>query len=160
AAVVTARSSQARPAARPVVLPPMEELPPVRLRSRLLGIVSLLVVIGGAVGFYIVYQNQQDATAAQRARDEERRRDNDEREHEAREAQADRGAISVSTTPPEASVWLKLGRTNLDTMVLTSSQLHRVRLELPGYQPVDTEIVAASWEGSGQTRKARLVVAL
>src|SRR4051812_32510567 len=101
---VTARSSQGRPVARPVVdLPPMEELPPVRLRSRAVGIVSLLVVIGGAVGFYVVYQNQQEATAAQRARDDERRRDHDERERQAREALPDPGRISVSTTPSEAS---------------------------------------------------------
>ncbi|HEX3479966.1 MAG TPA: protein kinase [Kofleriaceae bacterium] len=161
AAVVTARSSQGRPVARPVVdLPPMEELPPVRLRSRALGIVSLLVVIGGAVGFYIVYQNQQEATAAQRARDEERRRDHDERERQAREAQADPGRISVSTTPSEASVWLKLGRTNLDTMVLTARQMLRLRLELPGCQPVDAEVLPAAWEGSGLAKKAKLAVTL
>lgn len=162
AAEVTARRSQVRPMPRPPVVdvPAMEELPPVRLRSRALGIVSLLVVIGGAVGFYLVYQNQQEATAAQRARDEQVRRDADERSRELREAQADRGTIAVSTTPSEASVWLKLGRTNLDTMVLTSSQLHRLRIEHPDYQPVDTEVVAANWEGSGRARKARLAVTL
>jgi len=161
AAEVTARSSQGRPVARPVVdLPPMEELPPVRLRSRALGIVSILVVVGGAVGFYVVYQNQQEATAAQHVRDEERRRDHDERERQAHEALPDPGRISVSTTPSEASVWLKLGRTNLDTMVLTARQMLRLRLELPGYQPVDAEVLPAAWEGSGLARKARLTVTL
>jgi serine/threonine protein kinase len=160
AAVVTERSSQGRPLARPVVLPPMEELPPVRLRSRALGVVSLLVVIGGAVGFYIVYQNQQEATAAQRARHEQAVRDADEKTIALREAQADLGRISVSTTPPEASVWLKLGRTNLDTMVLTARQMLRLRLELPGYQPVDTEVLPAAWDGAGLAKKAKLAVTL
>jgi serine/threonine protein kinase len=161
AAVVTARSSQARPVARPIVdLPPMEELPPVRLRSRALGIISLLVVVGGAIGFYVIYQNQQEATAAQRVRDDERRRDHDERERAARDALADPGRISVSTTPSEASVWLKLGRTNLDTMVLTARQMLRLRLELPGYQPVDAEVLPAAWEGAGQAKKAKLAVTL
>jgi hypothetical protein len=162
AAVVTARSSQGRPqVARPLVdLPPMEELPPVRLRSRALGIVSLLVVIGGAVGFYIVYQNQQEATAAQRAQHEQAVKDADEKTRALREAQADLGRITVSTTPSEASVWLKLGRTNLDTMVLTARQMLRLRLELPGYQPVDTEVLPAAWDGAGLAKKAKLAVTL
>ena len=161
AAVVTARSSQGRPVVRPIVdLPPMEELPPVRLRSRALGIVSLLIVVGGAIGFYVVYRNQQEATAAQRERAEQARRDAEQRTHDMTAAAADPGTISVSSTPREASVWLKLGRTNLDTMALTSSQRHRLRIELDGYQPLDTEVVAASWEGSGAARKAKVSIAL
>ena len=161
AAVVTARSSQGRPVARPVVdLPPMEELPPVRLRSRALGIVSLVVVIGGAVGFYLVYQNQQEATAAQRAQHEQDVKDAEEKTRALREAQADLGRITVSTTPSEASVWLKLGRTNLDTMVLTARQMLRLRLELPGHQPVDTEVLPGAWDGTGLAKKAKLAVTL
>jgi hypothetical protein len=162
AAVVTAQSSQARPVARPplVDVPLMEELPPVRLRSRAVGIVSLLIVIGGAVAFYFVYQSQQAATAAQRVRDEQARRDADERTHQLRDAQADPGRITVTSTPSEASVWLKLGRTNLDTVVLPSSQMLRLRIERAGYQPVDTEVVAANWEGAGPTKKARVAVTL
>ena len=161
AAAVSVRSSQARPVARPVVdIPAMEELPPVRLRSRALGIISLLVVIGGAVGFYLVYRNQQAATAAQREKDEQARRDAEQRTRDLSAAQADRGTISVSCTPSEASVWLKLGRTNLDTMVLTSSQMHRLRIERDGYQPLDTEIVAENWEGTGAARKARVSIPL
>ncbi|HEX3762865.1 MAG TPA: protein kinase [Kofleriaceae bacterium] len=161
AAEVTARRSQGRPIARPVVdLPPMEELPPVRLRSRAVGIASLVVVVGGAIAFYVVYQNQQEATAAQHARHEQAVKDADEQTRELRDAQADPGRISVSSTPSEASVWLKLGRTNLDTMVLTARQMLRLRLELPGYQSVDTEVLPASWEGKGLSKKAKLAVTL
>jgi serine/threonine protein kinase len=150
------------PAARPALadLPQMDDLPPVRLRSRALGIISLIVVIAGAVAFYVIYQNQTEATAAQHAKDEQARKDAEERTRQASNAQADRGTISVSVKPPAASVWLKLGRTNLDTLVLTSSQLHRLRIELDGYQPVDTEVVAASWDGTGEARKAKVSVTL
>ena len=162
AAEVTARRSQPTPVARPPVvdIPQIEDLPPVRLKSRALGIISLLIVAGGAVGFYFVYKNQQDQTAAQRERDAERQRAADEATRRAQDAQADRGTIAVTSKPSEASVWLKLGRTNLDTMVLTSSQLHRLRLELDGYQPLDTEVIAASWEGKGEARKAKVSVTL
>jgi len=159
---VTARRSEPRAIARAPVIdpPPMEELPPVRLRSRALGIVSLLVVIAGAVGFYVVYQNQLEATAAQRERDRQRVVDAETRSRELREAMADAGRIAVSTTPREASVWIKLGRSNLDTMVLTARQMLRMRIELPGYQPVDAEVMPAAWEGSGARKKAKLSVSL
>jgi serine/threonine protein kinase len=166
AAEVTVRRSEPRAIPPPVARPPIvdvpliEDLPPVRLRSRALGILSLLVVIAGGVGFYLVYKDQQDAAAAQRVREEQARKDAEERTRQAQNAQADRGAIAVSATPSEASVWLKLGRTNLDTMVLSSGQLHRVRIELAGYQPVDTEVVAASWEGTGEAKRAKVSVTL
>jgi serine/threonine protein kinase len=151
-----------RPVARPPVMdiPLIEDLPPVRLKSRALGVVSLLVVIAGSVGFYLVYKNQQEATAAQALRDEQHRKDAEEATRQAQNAQADRGSIAVSVTPSAASVWLKLGRTNLDTMVLASSQLHRLRIELDGYQPVDTEVVAASWQGAGADRRAKVAVTM
>jgi serine/threonine protein kinase len=164
AAEVSVRRSEPRPivpARTPIIDPPqIDELPPVRLRSRALGIISLLVVIAGAAGFYVVYKKQKEATAAQRERDERARLDAEERTRRAQNAQADRGTIAVSVTPSAASVWLKLGRTNVDTIALTSSQRHRLRIELDGYQPVDTEVVAASWEGSGAARRARVSVTL
>jgi hypothetical protein len=165
AAEVTVRRSEPRPIA-PVARPPLvdfpqiDELPPVRLKSRALGVISLLVIVAGAIGFYVVYRNQEEAGTAQRARDEQARKDAEDRTRQMSNAQADRGTITVGSTPSEASVWLKLGRTNLDTMPLSSSQLHRLRIELDGYQPVDTEVVAASWEGAGSSRKAKVAVTL
>jgi serine/threonine protein kinase len=150
-----------RPVARPVVdLPQMDDLPPVRLKSRALGYISLLVVIAGAVAFYVVYQNQTEATAAQKARQEQAQKDADERTRQASAAQADRGTIAVAVKPSEASVWLKLGRSNLDTLVLSSNQMHRLRIELDGYQPIDTEVLAANWEGQGEAKKAKVNLTL
>ncbi|MBC7975071.1 MAG: PEGA domain-containing protein, partial [Myxococcales bacterium] len=128
--------------------------------SRALGIVSLLVVVAGAIAFYVIYQQQTEANAARAVREEQARKDAEERTRQASNAQADRGTLTVAVKPPAASVWIKLGRTNLDTIPLTSSQLHRLRIELEGYQPVDTEVVAASWEGAGEARKAKVSVTL
>lgn len=151
--------------ARPVARPNLEEMPdfdvkPPRLRSRALGIVSLLVVVGGGVGFYYIYQQQKAERAAAEERQKQREADAEAKTRLASEAQADRGTIRVTTTPADASVWLKLGRTNLDTLPLSSSQMHRIRLELPGYQAVDTEVLPANWSGKGDERKATVSVTL
>ena len=161
APAVIARRSEVHATARPLVdAPQIDDLPPVRLKSRAVGIVALLVVAAGSIGIYLKYQEQEEASIAQRERREQARKKHDEDQTRALNAQADPGAITVTATPREASVWIKLGRTNLDTMVLTSSQLHRLRLELDGYQPIDTEVVAASWEGSGETKRAKVSIAL
>src|SRR5690606_14948322 len=38
--------------------------------------------------------------------------------------------------------------------------MHRIRLELPGYQAVDTEVLPANWSGKGDERKATVSVTL
>jgi hypothetical protein len=38
--------------------------------------------------------------------------------------------------------------------------MHRLRVELEGYHPVDTEVVAANWSGSGAERRAAVNVML
>jgi len=161
AVAITAQGTAERPVARPLVdIPQIEDQPTPRLRSRALSIVALLVLLAGGIGFVVVYKSQQEATAAQREREDQARKDAEERTRQAQKAQADPGTIAVTATPSKASVWLKLGRTNLDTVPLTSAQLHRLRLELDGYQPIDTEVIAASWEGTGEAKKAKVSVAL
>jgi serine/threonine protein kinase len=155
---VTGQRAIARP---PVVdIPLIDDTPPPRLKSRALGVISLLVLVAGAVGFYFVYQSQEQQTKAAADRDKQRQADAEARTRQLSDAQADRGSISVSVTPPDASVWIKLGRTPVDTFPLTSAQLHRLRVELDGYQPIDTEVVAASWDGKGEARKAKVFATL
>ena len=143
-------------------IPDFSEQPTPRLKSRALGILSLLVVIGGGVGFYKVYKDQQDDRAAAEAERERRQKEADEKTRLAQNAQADRGTIAVSTTPPDASVWLKLGRSGKDPLFppLASTQMHRIRIEMDGYQAIDTEILAASWSGKGDERKATANITL
>jgi len=157
-----ARISAPRPIAKPNLaeLPDFEELPTPRLKSRALGIISLLVVIGGGIAFYKVYTDQQKQNAAnedKRKKDEEEAR---RREKLAVDSLADMGTIKVTSTPPDASIWIKLGRTNVKTFPLSSLVMHRIRIELDGYQGVDTEVVPASWSGKGTERKASVNLTL
>ena len=141
-------------------MPDFTEQPTPRLKSRALGIISMLVLIGGGVAFYKIYTSQQEQNAKNQEDQARKQKEADEQTRLATKAQMDRGTISVSAEPADASIWLKLGRTNLDTMALTSGQMHRIRLELQGYQPVDTEVLAANWTGKGPQRKASVNVTL
>jgi hypothetical protein len=68
------------------------------------------------------------------------------------------GSIKLSVTPPEASLWIKLGRTNGDALfVLSSKRMHRIRIELDGYQGVDTEILPATWSGQDAFNRKAIV---
>ena len=149
-------SAPAKSAPRPVPkpnlpeMPAFEELPPPRLKSRALGIISMLVVIGGAVGFYYIYQDQKAKSAEQKKKDEQAKLDAEAESKRRQNALKDKGSITYKVEPGEAkgaSVWLKLGRSGADfiTIPLTSSQMHRIRIELDGYQAVDTEVLAANW---------------
>lgn len=157
-------ANQAAPrvvARAPVIDPPViDDLPPVRLKSRALGVISLVVLVAGAIGFYVIYQDQIAQREAAAKRDKDRQAAADAESKRLSDAQADRGTISVSVTPSEASVWLKLGRTPFDTPPLSSAQLHRIRVERDGYQPLDTEVVSTSWEGTGKDKKAKVGVTL
>lgn len=68
----------------------------------------------------------------------------------------------MSSTPPDASIWIKLGRSGptFKTFPLSSLVMHRIRIELDGYQAVDTEVLPASWSGTGTARKANVNVTL
>ena len=159
-----ARASAARPIARPNLaeIPDFQDVPTPRLKSRALGIISLLVVIGGGIAFYKIYTDQQEQNVAN---EERRKKDEEEakrREKLAVDGLADMGTIKVTSTPPDASIWIKLGRSGptFKTFPLSSLVMHRIRIELDGYQAVDTEVVPASWSGKGPERKASVNVTL
>jgi serine/threonine protein kinase len=156
------RTSAARPVAKPSLseIPDFSDVPPPRLKSRALGIISLLLVVAGGVGIYYVYTDQQARNAKHERETEEKKLSAEAETRRLEQAQKDKGAIKVNVTPSEASVWIKLGRTNTDTIPLASTQMHRIRIELEGYQGVDTEVLAANWSGQGAQRKASVNVTL
>jgi serine/threonine protein kinase len=144
------RPVQATPKPNLAEMPDFQELPTPRLKSRAVGIISMLVVIGGAVGFYYIYQDQKSQRAADAEKQKQAEIDRQKKEVELRNKQKDKGSISYKVEPGEArpgSVWLKLGRSGPDfnTIPLSSGQMHRIRIELEGYQAVDTEVLAANW---------------
>ena len=157
------RRSQPMVATRaPIIEPPVDyDLPPPKLKSRAFSLIATLAVIGGAVGFYLVYKNQQEAKAAQQKQAEETRRKNEELAASLDKQQAVPGTIRVRSNPPGAGVWLKLGRTPLETIPWSSGMMHELRFEdIDGYQPIDAQVVPAHWSGEGDARKATIAVTL
>jgi serine/threonine protein kinase len=161
---VERKISAQRAAPRPNLaeIPQFDDLPAPRLKSRLVPILSMLVILGGGIAFYFVYQGQKEQRAANAVEEKKRKDEHDRLEKLAIDRQADIGTIKVSSTPPDASVWIKLGRTSpgFKTFPLSSLVMHRIRLELDGYQGVDTEVLPASWSGAGPDRKATVNVTL
>lgn len=155
---------KAAAAPRPVVnlaeIPAFQDLPTPRLKSRVVPILSLLIVIGGGFGFYTIYQQQVADRAKAEKLAADKKKDAEDKTLRAREGLADTGTLVVTSTPPNASVWLKLGRTNLKSLPLTSKVMHRIRIEMDGYQGIDTEVLPSSWSGTGLQRTAKVNVTL
>jgi hypothetical protein len=157
-----ARVSGRRSVVRPIVIEEMPafDLPPPRLRSRAFGVVLMLVLIGCGVGFYFIYRNQQEATAGQKAKDAEKQKEADEKSRLANQALADSGSIVVSSSPSEAGVWLRLGRTPLTTMRLGAASTHELAFLLDGHQLGEAQVLAGNWSGEGDKQRAVVNVTL
>jgi hypothetical protein len=156
------RQSAPRRAVQPIIEPPIHfDLPPPKLKSRMFGVVMTLLVIGGGVGFYMIYKNQQDAKAAATADKEKKQKEADAQTKKLTDELPDPGAIRVRSNPSQAGVWLKIGRTPVDSLPLSSAMMHEIRVEgVDGYQPVDTQVIASHWSGEKAERKAKIVVTL
>ncbi|MGE5187371.1 MAG: protein kinase domain-containing protein [Acidobacteriota bacterium] len=146
------------------VMPPVDlDVPPPRLKSPLrsiLGGVVVLGILGG--GGYVVYTHLQDqaAQAEKFEKDKaERKKQAEEREKQAREAQADPGAIEINS--PDAGIWLRLGRTPLDTSIkLPASQAHDLVLLHDGNEATEAQVNSTAWSGTGPSLGAKITVTL
>jgi serine/threonine protein kinase len=156
------RSSARRPVVRPVIVEeiPAFDVPPPRLKSRAVGVFLMLLLVACGVGFYLIYRSQQDATAGQKRDAAQRQKEADEQSRLANQALADAGAIVVTSTPSEAGVWLRLGRTPLTSLRLSAASTHELALLLEGYQLAETQVLAGNWSGEGDKQKAIVSVAL
>ncbi len=153
-------------AVQPIVDPIMvDDAPPVRIKSRLPGIIGLLVLVG-LVGGVIYIVTSRDDGVDEIA--EKRRKEREELERKAAEltkqmtdALVDPGTLKVKSIPPQAGVWLKLGTTPMDSLGLSSDRMHELRIEGPaGFQSIDTQVVGAHWSGEKDKRLARITVEL
>lgn len=162
--VETTKGARSSPmaVARPSIEQPLDvDLPPPRLKSRAFGVIATLAVIGGAAGFYLIYKNQQAEKASAAKKSEAARRHNEELATSLDKQQAVQGNVRVRSTPPQAGVWLKLGRTPVETIPWSSAMMHELRVEgIDGYQPVDTQVMPTHWTGEGEHRKATIAVTL
>lgn len=153
------------PAARPATaIPPpaLDDAPIPALRStnRLTNLVWLIVLLAAGAALVWVIMDLRDKGRQQAAANEERKREAEEKERQLEAELADPGAIVVASDPGEAAVWLLLGRTPTDSLPLPTGQLHELRLELDGYQPVDLAVTAKDWTGTGNARRASVSATL
>lgn len=121
------------------------------------GIISFVAAGLGAVMYTQsdAFHPERDKTRAMVAEDEKERA-----LAEHRRAQPVEGSFVVNASEPEAAVWLKLGRTPLESVAVSSSQVHYVRYELEGYKSVDEVIARAHWVGEGGDQTAQQGVQL
>jgi len=141
--------------------PELDDSPPIRLKSRFWPIVWTLIILGGAgVAVYAFLQQKEGMSENEKVK-EAQRLANEELEKRLREEQEDPGSIRIRSEPTEGTVWLLLGRTPLDSLGLPSSMLHQLRVELTGYQIVDTQVPGSNWTGdTPEARTAKIAVTL
>ena len=158
-----AESEPRAPSSRPVIMPEMTDLPVPKLRSPLVGVLGGVLVLGalGVGAYFVRYRFQQDAKQEQAHEDENARAEEAKKKEEAkqREELPDPGAIDV--TSEGAGIWLRLGKTPLDTTIsLPATQQHDLVLIHGGYEPTEAQINGTTWTGSGKSLAAKLSVTL
>jgi serine/threonine protein kinase len=150
----------------PPIADPLPEIdaPSMRVKSRMggvLGIVVILIAIGAGYMIYKQFTKQEELDAKSKQQQEDDKAEHDRKEREAIEDLPDPGSIRVTSNPPQAGVWLKIGRTPVDSIPLSSAQMHELRIEgVDGYDPVDTQVVASHWTGDKNKKRATLNVVL
>jgi serine/threonine protein kinase len=149
--------------ARPIVDPIQMDMPTPKLRSPVksfIGGLVLLGMVGGAA--YVVYNkyNSDEARAAQQKKDRDKAQaEKDALEAKLRNALPDSGAIEV--TADQAGIWLRLGRTPLDTPIhLSAGQPHDMVLLHQGYEPTEAQVNGTHWKGAKESLKAKIDVKL
>ena len=152
------------PVAAPIVDPIRElDMPAVKLRSPLKSAIAGLLVLGvlGGAG-YVVYTKYNEDKAKEAAAKADRDKQEQEKqalEAKLRAAQPDPGAIDI--TASGAGIWLRLGRTPLDTPVhLPAGQPHDLVLLHPGNEVTEAQVNGTHWSGAKESLQAKLSVTL
>ena len=117
-------------------------------RRRIPGWAWAIGTLGALAVMFLLVWTRTDVFHPERA---ERKRKAREAERLAKEAelraqQKKGGEIIVEANEEGAAVWLRLGRTPLDTMPLPAYHPHQLRFELDGYKYLDTAVVAGDWD--------------
>lgn len=152
-----------RQRAVPVIAPDITDLPTPKLRSPLTSLVGGVIVLGALAGAgYLVYTkyNADEANAeAQRQRHEDSEKEKQALEAKLRANQPDPGAIDI--TSDGAGIWLRLGRTPLDTTIkLSASQGHDLLLIHDGNDATEAQVNGTSWTGTKDTLRATVSVTM
>ena len=101
------------------------------------------------VGLLLLVYTQTDVFHPERARAkrEAAERKHKEAERRLRAEQKQAGNIMVEANEDGAAVWLLLGRTPVDSMLLPTAQPHQLRFEREGYVGEDMIVKASHWTG-------------
>ncbi|HEY5946844.1 MAG TPA: protein kinase, partial [Kofleriaceae bacterium] len=153
------------PRVAPPIVDPIRdiEMPTPKLRSPLRSAIAgilVLAVLGGA-GYLVYSKYNEDQAKEQQAKldREKQQKDKDELEARLRGAQADPGTIDI--TSAGAGIWLRLGRTPLDTPVkLPAGQPHDMVLLHAGNEVTEAQVNGTHWSGAKEALKAKLTVTL
>ena len=143
------------------------DAPSMRVRSRMGSVLGVIVIAIALGAVYMIYnattkqeRNDQDDKVARAAAKEKAQKDT----LDAISELPDPGSIKVTSEPPQAGVWLKIGRTPVDSLALASSVMHELRIEgIAGFEPVDTQVVATHWAApavGSKSRRASITVVL
>jgi serine/threonine protein kinase len=159
-----AESNRAVARARPIADPILEDdFKPPSLKSPVKSVMFGLVLLGVLAGAaYLVYSKFQ----ADEQHNKEVKEQNDERAKQAlaaskaaQEALPDPGKLEI--TSDQAGVWLRLGRTPLDTSVyLAAGQAHDLALLHDGNDVTEAQVNGTSWTGAGKELKGAVTVPL
>jgi hypothetical protein len=150
--------------AAPVIdAPYLDDVPTPKLKSPLRGVIGAILVLGvlGAAGYGVYYRFQTDDAQALAAKEKKERAEQDlaDKTAAARDAQPDPGSIEIDAQG--AGIWLRLGRTPLDTPIrLAASQPHDLVLIRDGNEPTEAQVNGTSWTGAKDKLGAKISVAL
>ncbi|HEX5060044.1 MAG TPA: protein kinase [Kofleriaceae bacterium] len=152
------------PRAQPIVDPIRDDdMPTPRLKSPLRSAVAGLLVLGvlGGAGYVVYTKFQEDKAREAQAKEEREKqlKEKDDIEKQLREAQADSGALDITSSG--AGIWLKLGKTPLDTTIkLHADQAHDMVLLHSGNEVTEAQVNGTSWSGAKEALKAKLTVTM
>ncbi|MCA9679207.1 MAG: hypothetical protein KC464_29525, partial [Myxococcales bacterium] len=128
----------------------------------LTGLVWLLVILAAGAALVWVIMDLRTKSADQERRNRAAAEASRKKTEQLEAELADPGAIRITSSPDYAAVWLLLARTPGTSFALPTGQLHELRVELDGHQPVDLQVTAKEWvrQGPDTLAEANLTVAL
>lgn len=150
--------------ARPSVETPRDlssDLPvPSLRRSRLWSLLWASMLVATAIAAVMVYQSQREQSDADRKRRERDMKAVQDLSARLTDGLPDPGSIRLWSDPVEATGWLLVGRTPCDSIPLSSSMVHQVRVELERYRPREVTIDGSLWKGAENRKEAHVTVKL
>jgi serine/threonine protein kinase len=157
------RVAPSKKIARPMAPIVTDDLPPPKLKSPLRGVIGTIVIFGilGAGGYGVYTRFQQDDAQAIAAKEAKERAEKaaDDKTKQMQDALPDPGALEINAEG--AGIWLRLGRTPLDTQVkLPANIQHDLVLMHDGNEPTEAQVNGPLWTGAKDKLKASLTVTL